>query len=119
MISTELIDGKAIAATVLAEVRDDVAELNSTHGIVPCLAVILVGDDPASAIYVRNKVLRAGETGIKSIQIRLPGSVSEFDLLASVNKLNRDEQVHGVLVQFPLPQHIDTASIVSAIDPLK
>jgi methylenetetrahydrofolate dehydrogenase (NADP+)/methenyltetrahydrofolate cyclohydrolase len=119
MISTKLIDGKAIAATLLAELRNEVAELHSRHGIIPCLAVILVGDDPASMIYVRNKVLRAEETGIKSIQIRLPGSVSESDLLASVDRLNKDALVHGILVQFPMPEHIQSATIISAIDPLK
>ncbi|MNQ24061.1 Bifunctional protein FolD protein [compost metagenome] len=114
----QLIDGKAVAAQVLAEVTADVALLK-TQGIEPALAVVLVGDDPASHVYVRNKVLRAGEAGIRSLEYRLPAEASAAEVLALVAELNGDASVHGILVQLPLPKHIDETAVLQAIDPAK
>ncbi|MBV2134325.1 bifunctional methylenetetrahydrofolate dehydrogenase/methenyltetrahydrofolate cyclohydrolase FolD [Pseudomonas sp. MAP12] len=114
----QLIDGKAVSAQVLAEVTADVAALKA-QGVEPALAVVLVGDDPASHVYVRNKVLRAGEVGIRSLEYRLPAEASAAEVLALVAELNADAGVHGILVQLPLPKHIDETSVLQAIDPAK
>ncbi|MGE4406686.1 bifunctional methylenetetrahydrofolate dehydrogenase/methenyltetrahydrofolate cyclohydrolase FolD [Pseudomonas sp.] len=114
----KLIDGKAVSAKVLAEVAADVALL-AAEGIQPALAVVLVGDDPASHVYVRNKVLRAGEVGIRSLEHRLPAEASAEQLLALIAELNADPQVHGILVQLPLPAHIDETRVLQAIAPAK
>ena len=116
--STRLIDGKAAAAHVLTEVRDEVHNLKA-QGIKPALAVVLVGEDPASHVYVRNKVLRADECGIRSLEHRLPASTCEAELLALIAGLNADVCVHGILVQLPLPVHIDESRVLQAIDPRK
>ncbi|MFC3609449.1 bifunctional methylenetetrahydrofolate dehydrogenase/methenyltetrahydrofolate cyclohydrolase FolD [Stutzerimonas tarimensis] len=118
MSTARLIDGKAAAATVLAEVRGDVDALEA-EGIEPTLAVVLVGDDPASHVYVRNKVLRAGEVGIRSLEYRLGADVSADELLELIERLNADRDVHGILVQLPLPRHIDENAVLEAIDPRK
>ncbi|SEI67861.1 methylenetetrahydrofolate dehydrogenase (NADP+) / methenyltetrahydrofolate cyclohydrolase [Pseudomonas linyingensis] len=114
----QLIDGKAVSAQVLAEVTADVAALKA-QGVEPALAVVLVGDDPASHVYVRNKVLRAGEVGIRSLEYRLPAEASAAEVLALVAELNGDASVHGILVQLPLPKHIDETAVLQAIDPAK
>ncbi len=113
------IDGKAIAAAVRAEVRDRVEAFLAKSGIRPCLATVLVGDDPASAVYVRNKGKACREAGMDSRQITLPASVPEEDLLRTVGELNADGAVHGILVQLPLPDHIDESRILEAVDPEK
>lgn len=112
------IDGKAIAAEVLTEVREEVATLRA-QGLQPALAVVLVGDDPASQVYVRNKVLRAEETGIRSLEHKLPAQTAQATLLALLARLNADPEVHGILVQLPLPAHIDEHRVLQAIDPAK
>ena len=114
----KLIDGKAVSAKVLAEVAADVALL-AAEGIQPALAVVLVGDDPASHVYVRNKVLRAGEVGIRSLEHRLPADASAEQVLALIAELNADAEVHGILVQLPLPAHIGETRVLQAIDPAK
>lgn len=114
----KLIDGKAAAARVIAEVKTQVAAMKN-QGIAPALTVILVGQDPASQVYVRNKVLRAEECGIRSEEHRLPADTSEATLLALIGELNADASVHGILVQLPLPAHIDETRVLQAIDPLK
>ena len=114
----QLIDGKAASARVLAEVTAEVITLKA-EGIEPALAVVLVGDDPASHVYVRNKVLRAGEVGIRSLEHRLPADASAEQVLALVAALNADASVHGILVQLPLPRHIDETAVLQAIDPAK
>ena len=114
----QLIDGKAVSAQVLEEVAAEVATLQA-EGIAPALAVVLVGDDPASQVYVRNKVLRAGEVGIRSLEYRLPADTSVDKVLALVAELNADAGVHGILVQLPLPRHIDETAVLQAIDPAK
>ena len=118
MNTAQLIDGKAVAAQVVAEVRDEVSALRA-QGIEPALAVVLVGDDPASHVYVRNKVLRAEESGIRSIEHRLPAETGEAALLELIERLNGDPAVNGILVQLPLPKHIDEHRVLQAIDPLK
>ncbi|HIE4272055.1 TPA: bifunctional methylenetetrahydrofolate dehydrogenase/methenyltetrahydrofolate cyclohydrolase FolD [Pseudomonas aeruginosa] len=117
-MSARLIDGKAASARVLAEVTADVAALK-TRGIEPALAVVLVGDDPASHVYVRNKVLRAGEAGIRSLEYRLSAEASADEVLEVVASLNADSSVHGILVQLPLPKQIDETRVLQAIDPAK
>ncbi|TBV11961.1 bifunctional methylenetetrahydrofolate dehydrogenase/methenyltetrahydrofolate cyclohydrolase FolD [Stutzerimonas kirkiae] len=117
-MSARLIDGKAAAARVLTEVATQVERLKA-QGIEPALAVVLVGDDPASHVYVRNKVRSAGETGIRSLERRLPAETSAEALLAVIAELNADPLVNGILVQLPLPGHIDETRVLQAIDPRK
>jgi methylenetetrahydrofolate dehydrogenase (NADP+)/methenyltetrahydrofolate cyclohydrolase len=116
--SVKLIDGKATSARVLAEVREEVQILRQ-DGIQPALAVVLVGSDPASQVYVRNKVLRAEEVGIRSLEHKLPVDTAESVLLDLIAELNDDPTVNGILVQLPLPGHIDENRVLQAIDPLK
>ncbi|MGJ7547010.1 bifunctional methylenetetrahydrofolate dehydrogenase/methenyltetrahydrofolate cyclohydrolase FolD [Pseudomonas alloputida] len=118
MNSPLLIDGKIAAAEVLAQVKSNV-DIMKSKGIEPCLAVILVGDDPASEVYVRNKVLRAGECGIKSLEYKVGADTSQAHVLHMIETLNGDRSVHGILVQLPLPKHIDEAVVLQAINPLK
>ncbi|MDR1889460.1 MAG: bifunctional methylenetetrahydrofolate dehydrogenase/methenyltetrahydrofolate cyclohydrolase FolD [Zoogloeaceae bacterium] len=117
-MSAHIIDGKAIAQKVLDEVRTAAAAL-AARGITPGLAVVLVGEDPASQVYVRNKVLRAGEVGIRSLERRLPADASEAEVLALIEALNRDKTVNGILVQLPLPAQIDENKVIQAIRPEK
>lgn len=114
-----LIDGVAVAAEVRAEVAQGVARLIASTGVVPGLAVILVGEDPASQIYVRNKIRQTKSVGMRSTVHALPASTTEADLLALLAHLNNEESVHGILVQFPLPPHISVARVVEAIVPEK
>ena len=116
---SSLIDGKAIAAQVRAEVATGVASLKETHGLVPGLAVVLVGEDPASQVYVRNKGKQTTECGMRSIEHKLSADTSQADLLALVATLNQDSAVHGILVQLPLPDHIDEKTVLETIDPAK
>jgi methylenetetrahydrofolate dehydrogenase (NADP+) / methenyltetrahydrofolate cyclohydrolase len=119
MSQARIIDGKAIAAQVRANVGAQVAELKRDHGFVPGLAVVLVGEDPASKVYVKNKALQTVEVGMKSVEHKLPTETSEAALLALVDELNRDPTIHGILVQMPLPKHIDSLKVIEAIDPNK
>ena len=114
-----LLDGKAAARDIRAEVARDCAELKENHGIVPGLSVVLVGDDPASQIYVRNKQKAATRAGMLSRIERLPADATEQQLLDSVARLNADPTVHGFLVQLPLPRGIDDDKVTGAIDPGK
>jgi methylenetetrahydrofolate dehydrogenase (NADP+)/methenyltetrahydrofolate cyclohydrolase len=114
----ELIDGKAIARKINEETRTKVAELKRL-GIVPGLAVVLVGDNPASVTYVRNKDRTSQELGLYSRKIELPATTSQKELLAIVEQLNADQQIHGILVQSPPPPQIDEAAIVRALSPVK
>ncbi len=119
MADAQIIDGKAIAADVRADVASQVAALKREHAIVPGLAVVLVGEDPASQVYVRNKAKQTVECGMNSIEHKLPDTTSEDDLLALVGELNRDDSVHGILVQMPLPKQINAERVIDAIDPEK
>ncbi|MEL0623898.1 bifunctional methylenetetrahydrofolate dehydrogenase/methenyltetrahydrofolate cyclohydrolase FolD [Marinomonas arenicola] len=114
-----IIDGKVISAQLLEQVAADVIEFKAKHGITPGLAVVLVGDDPASQVYVRNKVQRAEQVGIRSIKHRLDANVSQETLNDLVAELNADPEIHGILVQLPLPKHLDEDEIVDAIAPSK
>ena len=118
-MAATLIDGKAIAASVRAEVKANVEQLSARTGIRPGLAVVLVGEDPASQIYVRNKEKAADEVGFLSHRINLPAETEEQELLAVVSRLNADLSVHGILVQLPLPKQIDSSKVIEAIDPGK
>ncbi|MGH2699868.1 MAG: bifunctional methylenetetrahydrofolate dehydrogenase/methenyltetrahydrofolate cyclohydrolase FolD [Actinomycetota bacterium] len=117
-MSAKIIDGKAIAAAVRAEVARDCAEL-SRRGVTPGLATLLVGDDPASHIYVRTKRKACAEVGIKSWDHDLPAETSQDELLELLGTLNADDAVHGILVQIPLPDHVDEQSILDAVSPIK
>src|SRR5947209_1188618 len=114
-----IIDGKAIAADLRARVAAEVARLRAEHALTPGLAVVLAGENAASAVYVRNKAKATQEAGMRSFDHRLPESVSENDLLALVSKLNADAAVHGILVQLPLPRQIDSQKALNAVDPAK
>lgn len=118
-MSARLIDGKTIAAKLRARVATAAAELKSAHGITPGLAVVLVGEDPASTVYVRNKSRAAREVGFRSFDISHPNTLSEEALLNQIAELNGDASVNGILVQLPLPEQIDPEKIIEAIDPLK
>jgi methylenetetrahydrofolate dehydrogenase (NADP+)/methenyltetrahydrofolate cyclohydrolase len=119
MAGASIIDGKAVAAQVRAEVAAKVAELVRQGRPAPGLAVVLVGQDPASQVYVRNKARSTHEVGMLSIEHKLPATTSEGDLLAVVAELNARADVHGILVQLPLPKHIDSVKVIEAIDPAK
>ena len=119
MARARLIDGKAFAAGLRARIAAEVATLARDHGLVPGLAVVLVGDDPASQVYVRNKGVQTREVGMASFEHRLPADTTEADLLALVARLNADPAVHGILVQLPLPAHLDERRVIALIDPDK
>jgi methylenetetrahydrofolate dehydrogenase (NADP+) / methenyltetrahydrofolate cyclohydrolase len=117
-MSAKIIDGKALAAQVRAEVKSKVAAL-AQRGIRPGLAVVLAGDDPASKVYVRNKTRACEEVGLRSQQIDYPATVTQEELMACIRRLNADPEVHGILVQLPLPKHIDAARVLQAVSPEK
>ena len=114
-----IIDGKAAAAALRAEIGREVAAIKATSGLVPGLHVVLVGEDPASKVYVASKEKLAVEVGMNSVAHRLPAETTEAELLAKLAELNADDSVDGILVQLPLPKHIDTGRIIDAIDPAK
>ena len=115
----QVIDGKAFAGKVRAQVADQVAKLKEENGITPGLAVVLVGEDPASQVYVRSKGKQTVEVGMNSYEHKLDVDTSEADLLALIEKLNNDPAVHGILVQLPLPKHLNEDLVINAIDPAK
>ena len=119
MTKASIIDGKIISAELRARVTAEVARLKSEYGLTPGLAVVLVGNDPASEVYVRNKGVATKEAGMNSYEYRLPAQTSEADLLSKVAELNADPTVHGFLVQFPVPDHISQQNVIDAIDPSK
>ena len=110
-----IIDGKALSQAVKDEVKAEVAQIQEQYGRKPCLAVIIVGENPASQVYVRNKVNAAAYTGIESLKIELPEDISEEALLGRIGQLNVDPAVDGILVQLPLPKHIDEEKVIDAI----
>ena len=118
-MTARIIDGKVISADVRARVADEVKRLKDEHGITPGLAVVLVGNDPASEVYVRSKHKQTNEAGMASFEHRLPADVAQDDLLALIKKLNADPSVHGILVQLPLPKGLDSTVVIDAIDPAK
>ena len=118
-MTATVIDGKAFAAKVRGQVAAHVAQLREEHGLTPGLAVVLVGEDPASQVYVRNKGTQTVEVGMASVEHKLPVDTPEADLLALVARLNADPAIHGILVQLPLPPHLNSELIINSIDPAK
>jgi len=119
VMTAKIIDGKAFAANLREEIKGQVAELKEKHGITPGLAVVLVGEDPASQVYVRNKGKQTVEAGMNSFEIKLPDNISQDELIAEVDKLNADDKVNGILVQLPLPKGIDERTVINRIAPEK
>lgn len=118
-MSAKIIDGARIAAEVRAETGADVRAFEEEHGFAPHLAVVLVGENPASKVYVRNKHRAASEAGMTTTDVTMPASTSQDELLDEVHRLGSDDAVHGILVQLPLPEHLDQYAAIEAIDPLK
>ena len=118
-MSADLIDGKATAAALRARVKDAAAALKAAHGVTVGLGVILVGDDPASEVYVRNKGIAARELGFHAVEVKMPATASEAEVLAEVRRLNDDPAVHGFLVQFPTPAQVRQTAVIDTIDPAK
>ena len=118
-MATRLIDGKKIAADIRGEVSEATSEFTGKTGVVPGLAVVLVGDDPASSVYVRNKHRAATEAGMLVEDIIFPNSVGQDELLSHIRRLNSDRRIHGILLQLPVPPHINQHEIIAALDPEK
>src|SRR5580692_2128192 len=118
-MTASIIDGKIIAAELRARVAGEVARIGRDHQLIPGLAVVLVGSDPASEVYVRSKHKQTQAAGMASFEHKLPENVSQPDLLALIDRLTRDSSVHGILVQLPLPKSLHTETIVNAVDPAK
>jgi methylenetetrahydrofolate dehydrogenase (NADP+) / methenyltetrahydrofolate cyclohydrolase len=118
-VPAEILDGRALAQQVRAQVSVDAAELTAHTGVIPGLTVILVGDDPASQVYVRNKESACKAAGMKGSVLRLPAVTSQSELLATIDRLNEDPTVHGILVQLPLPSGIDEHAVVQQLSPFK
>lgn len=118
-MTAKIIDGKEFAARVRAQVGDHVARLKADHGITPGLAVVLVGEDPASQVYVRSKGKMTVEVGMKSVEHKLDVDTPEDALLALIDQLNNDPEIHGILVQLPLPKHLDEDLVINSISPTK
>jgi methylenetetrahydrofolate dehydrogenase (NADP+) / methenyltetrahydrofolate cyclohydrolase len=118
-MTAKIIDGKAFAESLRARIAGHVERLKADHGITPGLAVVIVGTDPASQVYVTNKARQTAEVGMNSFKHELPADVPQADLLALIHQLNADPAVHGILVQMPVPPHIDPNAVIEAIDPAK
>ena len=118
-MTADIIDGKTFAATVRVKVAEHVARLKADHGITPGLAVVLVGEDPASEVYVRNKARQTVEVGMNSTEHKLDTDTCEADLLALIDRLNNDPEIHGILVQLPLPKHMNSDLVINALNPAK
>jgi methylenetetrahydrofolate dehydrogenase (NADP+) / methenyltetrahydrofolate cyclohydrolase len=118
-MTARIIDGKTISADLRGKVTDAVHRLRRDRGVVPGIAVVLVGDNPASEVYVRNKAKAVAESGMRALDRKLPAATAEADLLALIAELNADEAVNGILVQLPLPKQIDAQKIIAALDPAK
>ncbi len=118
-MTATIIDGKASAAKLREKIAAETVRLKSAHGLQPGLATVLVGNDPASEVYVRNKGKTAEALGFKSVHVALPADTSQETLLAKVRELSADKSVHGILVQLPLPKHLDEAAVLDALDPAK
>ena len=118
-MTATIIDGKAVAATLRGRIADETARLKSQSGLIPGLATVLVGADPASEVYVRNKRKTAEALGFKSVHVALPADTTQDTLLATVRELNADKSVHGLLVQLPLPKGLDEVPVLETLDPAK
>lgn len=118
-MAAQILDGKALAKAIQVELAEQVADFLENNGVTPCLAAVLVGEDPASEVYVRNKRQACERTGIESVLHRLPAETTQDDLLSLVARLNKSNEVHGILVQLPLPRQINPTRILDAIHPRK
>jgi methylenetetrahydrofolate dehydrogenase (NADP+)/methenyltetrahydrofolate cyclohydrolase len=118
-MTATIIDGKAVAATLRGRIADEAARLKANNGLTPGLATVLVGEDPASEVYVRNKRKTAEALGFKSVHVALPADTTQDALLAKVRELNSDNSVHGILVQLPLPKGLDEVPVLETLDPAK
>ncbi len=118
-MTATILDGKQLAQQIRSELTEEIVEFIQNNGVVPCLAAVIVGDDPASEVYVRNKRKACEAVGIDSQLHRLPGNAPTDDLLKLIAKLNKDHEVHGILVQLPLPKQIDASRVLSAVSPAK
>jgi methylenetetrahydrofolate dehydrogenase (NADP+)/methenyltetrahydrofolate cyclohydrolase len=118
-MTAQIIDGKAFAATLRKRIAQHISRLKKKHGITPGLAVVLVGENPASQVYLRSKEKQTVEVGMNSYEHKLPVDTTKAELLALINQLNADPAVHGILVQLPLPEHLDETSVINAIDSTK
>ncbi len=114
-----ILDGKEIANEICDDVANEIVRIRSEHSLVPTLAVILVGDDAASQVYVSHKKKQCQKVGMNSLELKLAASITQEELLEKIQKLNQDEDVNGILVQLPLPEHIDKLAVINAIDPTK
>jgi methylenetetrahydrofolate dehydrogenase (NADP+)/methenyltetrahydrofolate cyclohydrolase len=118
-MTAKLLDGKALSETIQAEIAESVRELKAQHNLIPGLAVIMVGDNPASAIYVRNKSRACEKIGMYSESLALPAATAQAELLRHIQRLNQDPGIHGILVQLPLPDHINENAVILSLDPAK
>jgi methylenetetrahydrofolate dehydrogenase (NADP+)/methenyltetrahydrofolate cyclohydrolase len=118
-MAAQIIDGKKVSQQIKAELKEEIQGLKEQHGLTPGLAVVLVGEDPASTVYVRNKGKASQEVGILSRQHNLPANCSQKELLDLIFQLNEDSAIHGILVQLPLPDHIEEDAIIQSINPIK
>jgi methylenetetrahydrofolate dehydrogenase (NADP+)/methenyltetrahydrofolate cyclohydrolase len=118
-MTTKIINGKEIAASLKLEIAKQVEEIKKNYRVTPSLAVILVGNDPASEVYVSNKEKAAHAVGMNSLQFKMAADISQEDLVLKIEELNADKKIHGILVQLPLPKHIDTKKVIRTIDPDK
>ncbi len=118
-MTSNIIDGKEIAASMKREIAAQIQEIKKNFNIIPSLAVILVGNDPASEVYVGNKEKAAHLVGMNSLQFKMTADISEEDLILKIEELNADKKIHGILVQLPLPKHIDAKKVIRTIDPRK
>jgi len=116
---SKLIDGKQFADNLCEKLKQEVVQLQSAHKLLPCIAVVLVGEDPASQVYVRNKVKRCEQLGIRSVEHRLVDTTTQQELLTLIENLNADNSIHGILVQLPVPEQIDDKAVLAAINPAK
>ena len=118
-MAARIIDGKAIAQEMRGEIRAEVQRLKSEHGVTPGLAVVLVGENPASKVYVRSKGKACADVNILSVERKMPAETTQDELMAVVNELNNDDRIHGILVQLPLPKHLDESEVLNNISPDK
>src|SRR5580698_9102780 len=114
-MAAKIIDGKAVAAQMRAECRERTRALTERTGVVPGLAVILVGENPASVVYVRNKVRACADVGIRSVKLQFPSDIDQATVIRKIDELNRDPDIHGILVQLPLPAHFDINKVLGTI----
>ncbi|XVN42392.1 MAG: tetrahydrofolate dehydrogenase/cyclohydrolase catalytic domain-containing protein [Candidatus Rickettsia vulgarisii] len=119
MLKSNVINGKSLATQILAKLETEIQNLKEQRQLVPTLAIILIGNNPASALYVRNKLKAAAKIGMNTCQVNLPSEIQTESILEEINKLNNDPNISGIIVQLPLPAHIDKNIILSAIDPSK